>query len=326
MILGWFLVASGYIIEGFSVTLPVMILGYAIVAIGGAFVSGADEALFYDSLKQLKREDEYISLNAKINLLYRAAMIFAIFGGGYLYSINVGLPYIMRGLGVVVALILALFMVEPYIDSEKFSAISYVNKLKAGIKSLVSTPYMRTLSIYYIVMAGVSWSCLYYFNNPFAADVGYTNIGQSNLFTVIYIITTLLLLYITKQKRLLRKEVVFVAFPIVLTIGLLPGIFAGKLIAGILLGFVILAGGARFSILHGFVNEEIDSSHRATALSALSLLVNVVCAVLIASLGWVQRDFGTQTVFTILGGVVIVLGVPATYSLLKQFAKKSVAV
>lgn len=323
MTIGWMMIALGYFIEGFSFNLPLMLIGFAFVAIGGAFVSGADEALFYDSLKELKRENEYIALNGRINLLYRSSMIFAIFAGGFLYNIYFGLPYIMRGLGVVAAIILALYMTEPYVDSEKFSAKAYILKLKKGVNALRSTSYMIWLSVYYVIMAGVSWSCLYYFNNPFAADVGFTNIGQSYLFTVLYIITTGIILFITNKRKYLKKEVVFVVYPIVLALGLIPGIFAGKLLAGILLGFVILAGGARFSILHGFVNEEIESSHRATALSALGFLVNIVCALLIAGLGPIQKSFGTQTVFSILGLIVFVFGTPATLYVLKQNREKA---
>jgi MFS family permease len=317
MTFGWFFIAAGYIVEGFSFTLPIMLLGFALVAIGGSFVSGADEALFYDSLKELKRENEYIKLNARINLLYRTSMIFAIFAGGFLYNIYFGLPYILRGIGVIAAIILALFMTEPYVDSEKFSAKSYLNKLKSGVNALRSSKYVSWLTLYYVVMASVSWSCLYYFNNPFAADVGYSNIGQSYLFTLIYIITTAMLLFITNRRKYLHKKLVFIVYPIILILGLVPGIFAGKLLAGILLGFIILAGGARFSILNGFVNEEIESEHRATALSALGLLVNLLCAVIIASLGPIQKAFGTQTVFSILGLIVVILGIPATYKVVK---------
>lgn len=323
LVIGWSIVTIGYILTGFSFNAITMILGLLLVAIGAAFVSGADEAIFYDSLKELGRESEFSKLNARGLLLFRTSMIFAMFSGGFLYSIYFGLPHIFRGLGVLAATILALFMTEPFIDTEKFTFEGYINKLKTGVMELVKTKYTKALSIYYIIMAGVSWTCLYYFNNPLANDVGYTPQEQSYLFAGIYIVTTTTLAFIVSKKALLEKKLVFIAFPIFLLLGLLPGIFATKILIIPMLILVIIAGGAKFAILNSYTNEEITSSNRATSLSALSLAVSIFCAVSISSLGIVQEKFGTPIVFTILGIVVLILGIPATVSVLKGLKQRS---
>jgi MFS family permease len=323
LVIGWMIVTIGYILTGFSFNAITMIIGLLLVALGAAFVSGADEAIFYDSLKEIGRESEFSKLNARGLILFRTSMIFAMFSGGFLYSIYFGLPHIFRGLGVLAATILALFMTEPFIDTEKFTYSGYITKLKTGVMELVKTKYTKALSIYYIVMAGVSWTCLYYFNNPLANDVGYTPQEQSYLFAGIYIVTTTTLAYIVSKKALLEKKLVFIAFPIVLLLGLLPGIFATKILIIPMLILVIIAGGAKFAILNSYTNEEISSSNRATSLSALSLAVSIFCAISISTLGIVQERFGTPIVFTILGGVILILGIPATISVLKGLKQRS---
>ncbi len=317
LVIGWMIVTIGYILTGFSFNALTMIVGLLLVALGAAFVSGADEAIFYDSLKELGRESEFSKLNARGLILFRTSMIFAMFSGGFLYSIYFGLPHIFRGLGVFGATILALFMTEPFIDTEKFTYSGYINKLKSGVMELVKSKYTKALSIYYIVMAGVSWTCLYYFNNPLASDVGYTPQDQSYLFAGIYIVTTTTLAFIVSKKNLLEKKLVFIAFPIVLLFGLLPGIFATKILIIPMLILVIIAGGAKFAILNSYTNEEISSSNRATSLSALSLAVSIFCAISISTLGIIQERYGTPLVFTLLGIVVLILGIPATISVLK---------
>lgn len=320
LIIGWIVVFAGFIIEGFSFSLWIMLLGFFLVAVGAAFVSGAEEAIFYDSLKELGREKEFPKLNARGLLLFRSAMILAMFTGGYLYSLYFGLPYIMRGLGVLVAVFLAYNMLEPNIDTVTYTIKSYMAKLRAGVAELLKNSYSKALSVYYILIAGVSWSCLYYFNNPIANDVGYTPQEQSYLFGGLYIVTTSVLTYVVTKKRFLEKRTVFIAFPTFLLIGLLPGIFATKVLVVPLLAFVIIAGGARYAILNSFVNEEISSSNRATSLSALSLIVSLFCAVLIGTMGPVQDIFGTQMVFTILGATILLIGIPATLEVLKHLS------
>ncbi|MHC1716369.1 MAG: MFS transporter [Candidatus Dojkabacteria bacterium] len=322
IIIGWTLVFVGYMVEGFSFDLVTMLIGYFLVAVGAAFVSGADEAIFYDSLKALGRESEFPSLNAKGLLLYRFTMIFAMFTGGYLYSIYFGLPYILRGVGVLAATILAFYMVEPYLEKQKFSFKGYFDKLKSGVNELLKSSYTKALSIYYVLIAGISWSCLYYFNNPLANDVGYTPIQQSYVFAGIYIVTTTALAVIVKKKDLIEKKLVFIALPIILILGLLPGIFANKILIIPMLALVIIVGGARFAILNSFTNEEISSSNRATSLSALSLFVSIFCALIISVLGVVQNQFGTQLVFTILGLIIVVIGIPATVLVVKKLRER----
>ncbi|MBI2357008.1 MFS transporter [Candidatus Dojkabacteria bacterium] len=325
IIIGWAMVFIGYIVEGFSFNLGLMLIGYFLVATGAAFVSGADEAIFYDSLKALGRESEFSALNARGLLLYRSSMILAMFTGGYFYSIYFGLPYIFRGLGVLAATILAFYMIEPYIDTQKFSFKGYYDKLKSGVTELLKSKYTKALSVYYVLMAGVSWSCLYYFNNPLANDVGYTPIQQSYVFAGIYVVTTTALAIIVSKKRILEKKFVFIAFPIILMLGLLPGIFANKILVIPMLALVIIAGGARFAILNSYTNEEISSSNRATSLSALSLLVSIFCALIISILGVVQDRYGTQLVFTILGLIILFIGIPATVLVVNKLRERDLS-
>ena len=63
-------------------------------------------------------------------------------------------------------------------------------------------------------------------------DIGYTELGQSWLFSILYIISTLAILFITEHKTLLHKykSIVYVLFPVIMMFGLLPGVFATKLL------------------------------------------------------------------------------------------------
>ena len=57
-------------------------------------------------------------------------MIFAIFLGGYLYQLYVGLPVIGKGLGQLLIIGAALFMIEPTIDSENLLRKNISRELK----------------------------------------------------------------------------------------------------------------------------------------------------------------------------------------------------
>ena len=47
-----------------------IIIGFIFCGISYTFESGSGDALLYDSLKEIKREDDYLKINGKLNLEY----------------------------------------------------------------------------------------------------------------------------------------------------------------------------------------------------------------------------------------------------------------
>lgn len=317
IVLGFLIISFGYIFEGFSVTAAQMIIGIMVYAVGGALVSGADTALAYDTYKQLNKTDQFPKFIARGLIIYRVGIIIATFLGGYLYSVNPGIPYIARGLAVFLAIPLYFFIREPTIVNEKFSLVTYIQQTKDGVKQIVKDTHTKLLSLYYILVGGITWSCLYYFNNTFARDVGFTEIGQGQLYAGIYIVTTLIILYLTHKRTSLTRPVVYGGFLLLMTVGLLPGVFATTWTAPFLLTAIVLAGGSRFAILDSYVNEEFDSRHRATANSTLNMLVSIVVFLLIATSGKLQEIYSTKLIFSLLGIITLLFLLPTTVALLR---------
>lgn len=325
IMLGWLIAGSANIIVGFSTSASMMIIGLLVVAIGTTFVSGADVALLYDSLKELGRTQEFPKINARGLLFYRLSMIIAIFLGGYLYAVNVGLPVISKGIAQLLIILAAWRMIEPTIDSEKFTINRYIGRLKMGITNLFSNSYIKLLSLYYILIGGITWACLFYLINTFANDIGYGTIGQSWLFSILYIISTSAIMYVTEHKTLLKhhKNMIYVMFPVIMSIALLPGIIATKITGVIMLLLVVFIGGARFAILDGFINEEFGSEARATTLSTLNLMVQLLTAIIIFINGPIQEKYTSKPMFTLLGILTVLFVFPlaiklARYKLVKN--------
>lgn len=315
IVAGWLIYGITYIFFGFIDSISQLIIGMCVMSIGAALVSGADTALVYDSLKELKREDEFSGLIAKSRLIYRGVMVLAVFSGGYLYQIYTGLPYIFRGVFQLFGVISYLFLTEPKIDTEKFSFANYKKQTKEGFKQLFKTPYVKTLSLYYVLVASFTWSCVYYFINAYAKDSGYTEIEQSWAFSVIYIVTTFVILYYTKNKSKFPKDLVFTLFPILMIVSFLPGFWAGKTVVFFLMLGIVQANGARFAILDAYVNEKFDSKHRATALSTLNMGVSMFYMLIVLVGGYIQEVYTTKAVWSLLGMLSLVLLIPVTLKL-----------
>ena len=76
-------------------------LGFIISAASLSLNSGSEEALVYDSLKTLGKEEQYIRVNGILNFLIEVAQIFAVFIGGVLSDISFTLSY---GIAAIISL------------------------------------------------------------------------------------------------------------------------------------------------------------------------------------------------------------------------------
>jgi len=223
------------------------------------------------------------------------------------------------GLTELIAIIFIFLMMEPRIDTEKFTLKSYIRQTKVGFRELFKNSYMKKLTVYYTLVGGITWSCLYYFNQPFAKDLGFSEVGQSWLFGTVYLISSLLIFALVEKEDLLTKNRVYLGFPIIMSLALLPGVFATRLLAPLLLLGVNLAGISRFAILDKYANIEFLSKYRATAVSSLNMLVSIFYIVVVGLSGKIQDLYSTKLIFTILGVLTLFLVFPSGLSLVWEY-------
>lgn len=314
------LMTSGIGVLGiaFSNTFIQFLIWQVVMGVGAALVSGADSAILYDSLKETGREDEYGKIAVKSGFLYRIGLVIGSFTGGYLYNTWISLPYIMKAVGILAGAFWVYFMVEPHIDSEKFSWANYVKQTKQGVKEITKSPYIRKLTIYYVLVGGITWSCLYYFAQPFALDFGYTDKEMGILFGFIYLLTTIILYIVTSVPNLLSRERVYIGFPILMMLSFLPAYFVPKLAAPLLILGVQLAGSGRFAILDKYTNKEFEPKNRSTANSTINMLIEIFMVIVVQAGGYIQGIYNTKVIYSALGVMTLIFVIPFAIQLVQE--------
>jgi len=325
IVLGWLIRAIASMYVAFASSFSMFFTAVIGFGISAALISGADTALTFDTLKELKQEDDFPKFIAKTGLAHQSGLIIATLLGGYLYRYWIGLPYFLMGITALITSFIILYMIEPKIDTVKFTLKAYVNQTKNGFKELFKTDYMKKLTIYYTFVGGITWSCLYYYNQPFATDVGFTEIQMSWVFGITMLLSSLSILLLVQSKKFLSRNRVYLGFPIIMSLALLPGIFANKTIAPILLFGVTLSGSSRFAILNKYTNKEFESKYRATAISALNMLVSFFFIIVVGFSGKIQDLYNTKTIFTLLGILTVLLVFPSGWSLVKEYRKHTLS-
>lgn len=295
--------------------------GYAVNAIGVALVSGSDTALLYDSLKELGEEKNFSLLLSKLSIVSRIAIIIATFLGGYIYMFHESLSYLLVGICSIIAAFFVFKMTEPKIDSEKFNLPNYIKQTKLGFKQLFKNPYIKDFSIYYTFVGSLTYYFIYFLSNAYSTEIGFTAIERSWLYAITYIIGEIVIYFMISAKWV-SKKVVYTAFPIIMLLGFLPAFFGQKLIAIACIFLAQLAASARWSILDQYSNLEFDSKYRATAISALNMLVSLVFSVIAIASGKIVSTFGAPFMMTLLGVVTLLTVVPSCAILIRNHEKK----
>lgn len=287
---------------------------YIIFGFAEALISGSDVALNYDTLKELKQEKHFAKFNAKMGLFLRSALILSTFLGGYIYAIHFRLPYVLWGLSILISALFTYFLVEPKIDSAKFTLKTYLLQTKLGFRQLFKSSYIKTFSLYYLLVGGIGWYFIYFLAVAYLTDIGFNHIHIGILLSLAYAFGAIGNYWLTKISWLKSRHV-YLSLPTILLFGLLPGIWTGKLYAVLALPLVLFVGLTRFTLLDDYANQEFDSKYRATAVSALNMAVGLFYVLASAVGGIVIQRYGASTMMTILGLVALLIILPVTKSL-----------
>lgn len=315
---GMLISATLFFFYGFLPTFAWLCAFFFIWGVSSTFVSGADSALLYDSLKDIGKEDDYAKVSSKGSLIYRIAIAVGTLVGGFLYTIWIPLPFILYGIVYFLSGILATQFTEPKIDSEKFSVSSYIAQTKKGVQEAFKNTHITLLSIYYIVIGGFSWTATFFFSNVYAQQNGFGPEKQGILFFAVYIIKSLFGITLAHLEHLFNRKNIYVAMFIFSVVAFLPAYFIhGFWVISIILA-TEFASSLRFTLLDKYVNQEFDSKNRATALSFLSLSINLIYVGTLFFTRNISDSLGVGAIYSILGLIMLVLITPITYLLVKN--------
>lgn len=300
-------------------------LAYTLGGMGDSFISGAIDALVYDSLKQDHEEKNYRLVLAKQNIYSQTALIISIVTGGFLYTLNNHLPFILCFICQILAISVSIFFKEPLVDTLKFTLTNYLQQIKLGFNELFKNKYITQISLFYIAVGGISWTVAMFFSSAILIDLGFSNTAVGIIGGGLRLFNILILTMFLTNEKIFTKKVSFIFFPVLMIVSMLPGIFLKGYFAIPFVTGSVMASSARFMILNKYVNEEFESKYRATAISTLSMFVGLVYVIITMSSGPIIRNFGgVKTIYTLLGFLSLIIVSPLAFIILKSHSRNSV--
>jgi len=287
----------------FADSLSGQMAGFALCAIGYNLESGAGEALVYDSLKFLKREDEFKKIKGKEELCYQSASIIAFSTGGFLALRNYSWLFIATAAMSVLALVTALFMKEAPFKSKKHNESltsgiikSIVGQTRDSIRIVKERPRITLLIIFTELCFTFSVCAFFYLQNYWKLN-GRTEIYIGLVFSIQALAAGLTSFAAPVVEKKMGEKKILVFMPLLLIICLwIIGLSEYRAIAFILTG---ISEGIIIVAVSDYLNKLIPSQNRATILSFQSMAFSLFMIMLFPLTGYLGDLLNLQMAFTI---------------------------
>lgn len=320
LIIGYAFMALGNIIMSFSNSLTMLVLSVFILGPGYGLVSGTKEAFVFDSLKQIKQQSRYESVIADINKYRLVGLALASLIGGLLYRLSPSLPFLITGLSMLGASIVAFFFIEPQIDTDKFSFSSFIQQNKAGFISLKNGVLKSRFFVLVILLAAFAHLKYQVFDTALAIEFGFTE-SQLGIFFAFATLATAAgsHYYIATKKKLGLKgmyAILFLIYGFTIIVSPFVGLFSG----GVTIMLREYFNGYANILATDAINKTTTSDIRATTISTYYMIVGLPYAISAYFIGGLI-DLYTPSVSLVMlfaGFVFISLAMYGRFSIQKK--------
>lgn len=306
--LGQMLIAAGILIQALGSSFMPFFVGQAIMMIGFSFISGADEALFYEKLGFKRNSTLWRKLVTRGSQATLTATLLATVVGGWLHIINPRVPWILTSL----AFILATILIWPVKDTRPKEARGrfleetkdYLSDIKTGFaqfrlpKLNLYVPIILTVqALFYVTGYGLLRIVLLdrFTFSPLLGSIAVAACG----------IVTVGVLALTHKyaDKLSEKRVI-----LLISLSAAAGLLLSLADIGLWGFIVILTLYIGEYVLYPFMSEILNSHaperHRATVLSVASFL-RMLPYVFLAPIIGLLNTSGQLHIFLIIWAVLI---------------------
>jgi len=297
-----------------STNFLMLVIFSVIFALKNALGNGTDQALLYDTLKQMGREEEYKKIQGRLGTLTYTGAIIGGVAGGFMAGYFIRLPFLLTIPLTLIGLITSFLLIEPEYKKEIHKNI--VRHAHNSFKIILLNKELLLLFLFSLFSFGIAEST-YHLEQIFYQFVNLPVI----YFGIVAAIASFMgvagsLLSHHLSERFGDKRTLILSKLLDGLMILLATVFLGyaSIFLLILVSFFRSIGSPIASHLF---NREIESKNRATILSMNNLLNNLGYMIFAPLIGYVADLYSIATSFRI-SGILLMLTVGFLFFIKKE--------
>jgi len=311
LILGCVLAFVGFGLFSVSYNFWWFLVAEILLGLGNSFISGADSALMYDSLLEVKEEDRFLKYEGRSISIGNFSEAAAGILGGFLAAMSFRYPAYAQVIVTFIAIPVALSLVEPKIHKARLKS-SWKSIFKVVHFSLIEHKTLRTHIIYSSVI-GVSTLMMAWLAQPFLKDIG---VNMKNYGLVWATLNIIVGIFAFRAHHIEKRFTELTSLYIIGIITVSTYFFIGTHMTyfSILVLFLFYANrGYATPLLRNYINRYTESNVRATVMSVRSFIIRISFAIIAPFIGWIADNHSLNSAFYTMG---IIGSIVACYCLI----------
>ena len=317
MLIGVILGFFGLLMYSFSQGFWGFLFSELILGLGVSFISGSDSALIYDTLIELKKENNYKEIEGKYSAIGNLSEGVASIIGGFLALISLRTPIYVETIIIFFAIPLTMLIVEPKRNKLDISKGNFKAILGIVKYALHDHKKIKWLIIYSSII-GASTLTMVWFIQPYFQLVGLPTV----MFGIVWAALNFSVAYFSykahKFENLLGRKNSLISLVILSAIGYFSLSYFNQIWGIFFIVIFYFVRGIRGPIVKDYVNILIPSEIRATVLSVNSLVLRLIFSAIGPFAGYVADIYSLQTALFLNGIIFLTLGVISLFFLKKH--------
>lgn len=322
-ILAQVIISSNFIFDS-KIPFFGLAIAFAIEGIGRAFISGADDALFFEKIRDDGYEDDYDKIRGKSQLVSSISLGVATFLGATIYGYNNKLPYLGQCVLSLIAIITIISVVESKtLLVHKVNEEKKHNKIREMMTKVaeVKKSYQVIFMVCFVSIIFGVINTVFGILPDYMSDIGFSS-SQNG---IVFMILSLLGGFVATQSYRFSKwgygKLVLLTSIMMSVSVLFVWVNRGKFLTfiGLMLLYVIID--VLDPIAMKMFNTYVSDNIRATFLSFVSFLTAAMTMIIYPVSGVIVQNYGMISLLIIIALITIPM-LTISYLLFKMYERK----
>jgi MFS family permease len=268
--------------------------------------SGAGDALVYDSLKEINKEDQYMRISGNKELFYQIASTISFLAGGYLASKSYRIAFILSIIIGSITILQSLTFFEPntYKSEAKGSKKMFSAQLKTSIMVLKSNTKIGALILFVQIIMTFA-TCMFYYLQNYLKGMGYNEAKIGLIYAIASIMAAITATQVHKIEKHIKEKGLLLIMPLI-TAACICGIALSKY-HFVFFIILMITESIIYVAVSDYINKIIPSENRATILSFASMAFSFFMITLFPFIGMIGDKYSLMVAFKLLGIISVIL-------------------
>ncbi len=278
------------------------------LGIGHAMISGADSALLYDSLLDVKKEKQYLKYEGRITAYGNFSEAGAAILGGIIANyLSMRSTYVGQTAISALGLFAALMLINPS-SHQAMKKFQFSRLFQIMRFALVENAQLRA-NILLSSVIGLSTLSMAWFTQIYYTNLGLSLSVMGIIWFALNMAPGITSMYAHKIESMLGMRKTIFVIIVFIPAGYLLLSTTLSISGLLIIFFFYLTRGIATPVLKDYINKITSSDIRATVLSIRSLLIRVTFAIVGPLMGKVSDVYGIQFALLISGIFILIFGI-----------------